>query len=51
MTLLLLSRPSNRLEEEEEEEPTDEASDQPSVTTIDSDAKGTVAAAYSKGCC
>ena len=39
MTLqLLLSRPPDCLEEEEEEEPTDEASDQPSVTTIDSDA-------------
>ena len=41
MTLLLMSRPSDRLEEEEEEEPTDEASDQPSVTTIDFDAKST----------
>ena len=37
--LLLLSRPPNRLEEEEAEEPTDEASDQPSVTIVDSDAK------------
>ena len=37
--LLLLSRPLDRLEEEEEKEPTDEASDQPSVTTVDSDAK------------
>ena len=51
MTLLLLSRPSDRLEEEEEEEPTDEASDQPSVTTVDFDAKSTVAVAYSRGCC
>ena len=34
MTLLLLSRPPDRLGEEEEEEPTDEASDQPSDTTI-----------------
>ena len=40
MTLqLLLSRPPDCLEEEEEEEPTDEASDQPSVTIVDSDAK------------
>ena len=39
-TLLpLLSRPPDRLEEEEEEEPSDEASDQPSVTVVDSDAK------------
>ena len=49
--------PPDRLEEEEEEEPTDEASDQPSVTTVDSkakyskDSKRTVAAAYSRGCC
>ena len=55
--LLLLSRPPNRLEEEEEEEePTDEASNQPSVTTVDSDAKygedskSTVATACSSGC-
>ena len=54
---LLLSRPPDRLEEEEEEEPTDEASDQPSVTTVDSDAKygkdskSIVAIAYSRGCC
>ena len=58
MTLpLLLSRPPDRLEEEEEEEPTDEASDPPSVTTIDSeakydeDSKRTEAATYSRGCC
>ena len=57
MTLLLLSRPSDRLEEEEEEEPTDEALDQPSVTTVDFDAKygedskSTVAIACSRGCC
>ena len=37
--LLLLSRPPDRLEEEEEEEPTDEASDQPSVIVVNSDAK------------
>ena len=50
--------PPDRLEEEEEEEePTDEASDQPSVTAVDSDAKygevskSTVAAACSRGCC
>ena len=55
--LLLLSRPLDRLEEEEEKEPTDEASDQLSVTTVDSDAKygedskSTVAAACSRGCC
>ena len=55
--LLLLSRPLDPLEKEEEEEQTDKASDQPSVTTIDSDAKyskdskSTVAAAYSRGCC
>ena len=54
--LLLLSRPLDRLEEEEEKEPTDEASDQPSVTTVDSDAKygedskSTVATACSRGC-
>nr|POE74971.1 hypothetical protein CFP56_26551 [Quercus suber] len=36
--LLLLSRPPDRLEEGEKE-PTDEASDQPSVTTVDSDTK------------
>ena len=56
-TLLLLSRRPDRLGEEEEEEPTDEASDQPSVTTVDFDAKygenskSTIAAAYSRGCC
>ena len=55
--LLLLSRPPDPLKEEEEEEQTDEASDQPSVTTIDSDvkygedSKSTIAAACSKGCC
>ena len=50
--------PPDRLEEEEEEEePTDEASDQPSVTAInsnakyDEDSKSTVAAACSRGCC
>ena len=54
--LLLLSRPPDPLEEEEEEEQTDEAFDQPSVTTVDSDAKysedskSTVAAACSRGC-
>ena len=37
--LLLLSRPPDRLEEEEEEEPIDEASNQPSKTVVDSDAK------------
>ena len=37
--LLLLSCPLDRLEEEEEEEPTDEASDQPFVTAVDSDVK------------
>jgi len=37
--LLLLSCPLDRLKEEEEEEPTDEASDQPSVTIVDFDAK------------
>ena len=37
--LLLLSRPPDRLEEEEEEEQSDEASDQPFVTAVDSDAK------------
>ena len=57
MTLLLLSHPPNRLGEEEEEEPTNEASDQPSVTTVDSDAKygedskSTVATVCSRGCC
>ena len=56
-TLLLLSRPPDRLGEEEKEQPTDEASDQPSVITVDSDAKygedskSTVAAACSRGCC
>ena len=55
--LLLLSCPLDRLEKEEEEEPIDEASDQPSVTTIDSDvkygedSKSTVATACSRGCC
>ena len=55
--LLLLSRPPDRPEEEEEEEPTDEASDQPSVTTVDfdmkygEDSKTIVAAACSRGCC
>ena len=56
-TLLLLSQPPDRLEEEEEKEkPTDEASDQPSVIAIDSDAKygedskSTVVAACSRGC-
>ena len=55
--LLLLSRPPDPLEEEEEEEQTDEASDKPSVTTVNFDAnygedlKSTVAAAYSMGCC
>ena len=57
MTLpLLLSHPPDRLkEEEEEEEPTEEASDQPSVTTVDSkvkyseDSKRAIAAAYSRG--
>ena len=56
--LLLLSRPPDRLREEEiEEEPTDEAFDQPFVTTIDSDekydedSKSTVADACSRGCC
>ena len=55
-TLLLLSCPPDRLGEEEEE-PTDEASDQPSVTTVDSDAKygkdskSIVATTCSKGCC
>ena len=57
MTILLLSRPPDCLGEEEEEEPTDEASDQPSVTTVDSDAKydndskSTVAFTCSRGCC
>ena len=38
--LLLLSRPPDRLEEEEEEEEqSDEASDQPFVTAVESDAK------------
>ena len=37
--LLLLSCPPDCLEEEEEEEPTDEASNQPSVTVVDSNAK------------
>ena len=56
-TLLLLPRPPDRLEEEEEEELTDEASDQPSITTIDFDAKydedskSTIAIACSRGCC
>ena len=56
-TLLLLSCPPDPLEEEEEEEQTDEASDKPSVTTVNFDAnygedlKSTVAAAYSMGCC
>ena len=56
-TLLLLSQPPDRLGEEEEEEPIDEASNQPSVTTVDSDAKygedskSTVAVACSRGCC
>ena len=56
MTLLLLPRPPNHLGEEEEEEPIDEASNQPSVTTVDSDAKygedlkSTVASACSKRC-
>ena len=55
-TLLLLPRPLDRLGEEEQEEPTDEASDQPSVTTINSnakyseDSKSTIAAAC-RGCC
>ena len=55
--LLLLSRPPDPLEEEEEEEQTDEASDKPSITTVNSDAKysedlkSTVAAACSTGCC
>ena len=55
--LLLLSRPPDRLEEEEEEEPAGKASDQPSITTVDSnakygkDSKSTVAAACSRGCC
>ena len=50
----MLSRPPDRLKEEEEEEPTDEASDLPFVTTVDSDvkygedSKSTVAAAYSR---
>ena len=50
----MLSRPPDRLEEEEEEEPTDEASDLPSVTTVDSnvkygeDSKSTVATACSR---
>ena len=54
--LLLLSRPLDRLKEEEEKEPIDEASDQPSVTTVDFDAKygedlkSTVASACSKRC-
>ena len=39
------------------EEPTNKASNQPSVTTVDSDvkygedSKSTIAAAYSRGCC
>ena len=37
--LLLLSCPPDCLEEEEEEEPNDEAFDQPSITTINSNAK------------
>ena len=37
--LLLLSCPPDRLEEEEEEEPNDEAFDQPSITTVNSNAK------------
>ena len=55
--LLLLSRPPDPLEEEEEEEQTDEASDKPSVTTVNFDAKygedlkSTVAAACSMRCC
>ena len=55
--LLLLSGPPNCLEEEEEEEPTDEAFDQPFVTTVDYDAKygevskSTVAITCSRGCC
>ena len=39
LLLLLLLRPPDHLEEEEEEEPTDGASNQPSVTTVNSDAK------------
>ena len=38
-TTTTLSRPPDRLEEEEEEKPSDEASDQPSVTAVNSDAK------------
>ena len=34
-----MSRPPDRLEKEEEEEPTDEASVQPSIIAVDSDAK------------
>ena len=34
-----MSRPPDRLEKEEEEEPTDEASIQPSIIAVDSDAK------------
>ena len=34
-----MSCPPDHLEEEEEEEPSDEASDQPSITAVDSDAK------------
>ena len=49
--------PDHLEEEEEEEEPTDEASNQPSVTAIDYDAKyvevskSTEAATCSRGCC
>ena len=56
-TLLLLPRPLDHLGEEQEEEPTDEASDQPSVTIVNSnakygeDSKSTVATARSRGCC
>ena len=49
--------PPDRLEEEEEEEePTDEASDQPSITIVDSDMKygedsKSIVAAACRGCC
>ena len=56
-TTIIAVTPPNRLKEEEEkEEPTDEASGQPSVTVVDSDAKygedskSTIVVACSRGC-